>query len=163
MRTITKTVYQYSELDEETKEKARTEYMQNEEFFGGQDAINSLTECLSRFNCHLNDYQIDFLEPYRNSVSIDYAELPTKKEMLQAIKDCEEMKPTGYCSDYNFAQGVKREYRGGERDMRELMLAGMRAWECAVQDDAEHQYTDEYFADFAEANEYEFYANGELI
>lgn len=175
MRTITTTAYQFSELSEGAKEKALEEWRCSDvEYFWGRDALNSLKKFIEHFGGTLSNYSIDFLEPHRNSYRIDLPEDLTKKEILsllnklgtynkKTLKGHGDCKLTGYCMDEECIDGFRKAWFDGERDLLELINAGIHTWEQAVKADYEYQFTGEFFADHAEANGYEFTEEGQRI
>ena len=177
MRTITTTVYTFEELTEDAKEQALQHWNENgaQEYFWGEDALNSLKAGIEHFNCTLSNYSIDFLESNRSSVKIDtpYHE-PDEDELDELIESSGSYNPetfkglgdcklTGYCMDEDFLDGVRIAYKNGETDLEELMMEGYSQWHEAVTRDYEYHFTMEFFADHAEANEMEFEEDGTII
>jgi hypothetical protein len=175
MRTIEKNIYKFSELSEEAKEKAISKYMENESYFWGDEAIRSLEEFINHFCGKLNDYGIYWLEPYRNNIRFELSEGKfTDGELRQVIESMGSYDPktlkgngdckfTGYIMDEALTDGARKAYFNGERDIRELIEAGIKEWQRATQADAEYQYSSAHFTELCEANGYEFYENGTLF
>jgi hypothetical protein len=74
-----------------------------------------------------------------------------------------ECKFTGYCMDENAADGARKAFFNGERELKEILLAGFENWHKAVTADCEYQLSKKGFAEHCEANNYEFTEDGELI
>ncbi len=175
MRTIEVNIYQFSELSEEVKEKALNKWAANENYFWGDDAIRSLEKFISHFCGKLNDYSIDWLEPYRNNIRFELSEgAYTKEELKQVIEDMGSYNPetlggngdckfTGVCFDEDLCDGARKAYFSGERNIRELIEAGIKEWEISTQKDAEYQFSIEGFAEHCEANDYEFNESGNMV
>ena len=177
MRTIETTVYRYSELNEEAKENALEAWGRMQSEFGynwSNEAIDSLGKGIEFLNGYMSNYSIDFLEPYRNEVSFtcnddeDQEELyllimsmgTYNKDILKGDGEC---LLTGFCVDENFFDGVRIAYFQGERDKRELILAGISELEVACRKDCEYQFTEEALIEADECNDYEYTEEGELI
>jgi hypothetical protein len=178
MRTITTTVYNFSELSEDAKETALQEWTEQEaaqEYSWSQEAIESLKAGIEHFGCALASYSIDFANSAYSDIAVDTPwNEPTEDEIkdmiesagsynpetLKGLGDC---KLTGYCMDENFLDGVRSDFYNGERDLKELMLSGYNNWHEAATNDYESQFTMEYFSEHAEANEYEFTEDGKRI
>lgn len=171
-------VYKFDELSDQAKEHAIDKYNQGE-YFWGDDAMASLKAFLNHFNCNLKDWSIDFLEPYRNNIKIAYPD-PEEDEALyedeildllnqlgsydpETLRGNGDCKLTGYCMDESLIDGFRKAWFGGERDLKELIEAGISQWEIDVRVDAEYQYSEEGFKDLCEANDYEFTEDGEMI
>ena len=135
--------------------------------------MKSLKKFLEHFECILRDWEIDFLEPYRNTYRISYADLDEDeiksllddlgtydKDTLKGHGDC---KLTGYCSDEDLIDGFRIAWHKGVRDLEELIHAGIQSWQKAAQADAEYQYSEEGYKDLCEANDYEFYEDGRFF
>lgn len=176
MRTLEIQVYKFSELSEDAQRKA-AEKNASGEYSWSHEAIESVKMFVKYFNSEIRNYSFDFLEPYRNSFTInipEYMEELTEKELedyimgmgsydkdtLKGHGDC---KFTGYCMDEELADGARAAYFKGERDVKELIIEGISQWEIAVRSDYEYQFSVEYMADIAEANEWEFTEDGEII
>ena len=176
MREKTITVYKYSELSDKAKETAMYNFQQHEGYPWGDDALESLKKGIEHFGCSLSDYSIDWLEPYRNSVSIAYphqdVEEKDLKEMIfgmgsynpDTLKGLGDCVFTGYCADEGFADGVREAYiRNHKRNLKELLLAGVAEWEIACRKDAEWQMSEEAFIENADTNEWEFHEDGSMV
>lgn len=175
MQTVTKTynVYSFDELSEKAKQKAINDYMNDESYFWGNDAIKSIEALAYKFNAQLKDYSIDWLVKCRSSWSFDVPydmdedELKRiinslgeyNKETLKGLGECV---LTGTCFDEDAIDGLRKAYFKGERDINELLMSAMNSLYDACQYDYEQQWTEEYFSEFAEANGYQFLENGEL-
>lgn len=177
MRTITKNVYQFSELSDEAKQTALEKNAETEEYFWGRDAITSLEKFAEHFNCTLKNYQIDWTEKYRNEVKFDvpeYVQDWTEKELKaqilsmgkfnkKTLKGIGECKFTGVCFDEDAADGAREAFFKGERDIKEILYAGYESWYKSCNADYEYQLSEEGYAEHCEANDYEFYEDGEMI
>lgn len=169
MRTIEVKLYQFSELSEKAKEKAVEENASTQEYFWADDQIKSLQKFAEHFGAKLLKYEIDWLN---NSYSFATFETPdephTAKELralivdmgtydkktLQGFGDC---KFTGYCGDEDAADGARKAFFAGERDLNEILQAGFKTWFKAAVADFEYQLSEKGFEEYCEGNEIEFH------
>ena len=178
MKTIKINLYKYSELPtEDAKERARNWFTTEMEYSWANEAIESMKAFLEKFHCSLNDYSINFLEPFRNDFSISYPKFLRSSEKIcfieSVLKDLGSFNPetlkrngdcklTGMCFDENLIEGLRIEFSKGETDMQELIQAGLSEWEECVRKDYEFQFTEEYLKEVFAANEYEFNEDGSI-
>ena len=175
MKTKTINLYSFSELSEEAKRKALESWgNDNMKYFWGDDAIKSLLKFVEHFNGSLTNYQIDFLEPACNSYKLSIPENMPEKDIFDLLNELGsynkktlrgegECKLTGYCMDEELIDGFRKSWFSGERDLRELINAGISQWEITVRKDYEFEFTMEFFADHADVNGLEFDEEGNLI
>ena len=165
MRTITKTLYKFNELSEDAQEKALMHYQASgEQYHWADEALQSLKEFADALNVRLANYEIDWLGgtcPSFATTDNDEHALDAE-DAQQVIKNGQDAKWTGYCADCACADGFKEAWEAGEREASELFQAGFATWLKDTQADAEHQFSYEGYADFADANELEFYEDGTL-
>ena len=176
MRTITLKAYQFSELSEDAKEKAVKNYIESnydQEYFWGNDAVKSLEGFIEHMGGSLVNYNIDFLEPYRNNIRFSIDPVNKKelrglimsmgeynKKTLKGLGDC---KFTGYCMDEDAADGAREAFLKGETDIEEIILAGIASWEIAVRKDAEYQFSEEFAISELNEGDQEFTEEGDTI
>lgn len=172
MRTIEKTLYQFSELSEKAQERAVEQNSYNQEYFWNNDALKSLEKFAEHFGATLKRYEIDWQEPGRSFAKFETPDEPHTakelraliksmgtydKETLRGLGDC---KFTGFCMDEDAADGARIAYHNGERDLGELLQAGFQSWHKAATADYEHQLSKEGFEETCESNEWEFNEDG---
>lgn len=172
MKTKTIKLYEFNELSEKAKQTALDTWSEGREYFGSSDAINSLQKFAEHFNCELKNYSIDFLNSSPSSVSFDCPDdQPTKTELKKLItsmgsynretfKGHGDCKFTGYCLDEDAADGARLAFFAGERNLKEILMAGYKSWYKAANADAEHQFSIEGFAEHCEGNDYIFDETG---
>lgn len=173
MRTIRTKVYQFSELSKKAQETAVENNACNAEYFWSDDAIKSLEKFAKHFGAKLQNYEIDWTGSYSYSfarfdtedINLTEDELKERikamgsynKKTLRGDGDC---KFTGYSMDEDAADGARKEYFKGERDIEKILQAGFDTWLKAGKADYECQLSHEQYAEHCEANEYEFKADG---
>ena len=176
MRTIEKRVFTFDELSDEAREKALQNYAQDGEYFWSDDVMNSIKKGLLHFGYALKNWDIDFSNVNQSSWRVDAPDEDVEDEECfdvdvenmgsydpETLKGYGDCKFTGVCFDEDFADGVRKEWKDGERNIRELMNAGVYSCLHAAQKDYEHQYSEEGYAEHCEANGYEFYEDGSMF
>jgi len=174
MKTKTINLYEFSELSDEAKQTALNNNANTSEYFWGDDAIKSLEKFMEHFNCSLTRYSIDWFEKYRNEIKIDipdYMENISVKELRGYIKSMGKFNPktkrglgeckfTGYCADEDAADGARKAFFGGERNLYDILYAGYKEWYRVANTDYEFQLSEEGFSEHCDANDYEFNEDG---
>lgn len=173
MRTIERAVYKYDELSDDAKEYARQKFNESEPYHWGDDAIESIEALARHFSGSVKDYELDWLEPGRCSgFTFSMPDMPAKeiKERLAQLgsynkrtgKGHGDCKLTGVFTDEECIDGFRSAWRGGERDLSNLMHAAGEHLQSACMKDYEYQLSEEAFRETCEANGYEFYENGDM-
>ena len=178
MRTLQTTIYKFNELPEEGKEKAIERFRQTEYEHGynwSDDSVSSVLKFAEHFGCSIERWSFDFAEPHRNEYRIDTPYQEWEEDEVQQALDAlgtydpktlrgnGECKLTGMCFDEDCIDGFRIEWYKGERDIEELIRAGIQTWETSVQNDWEHQVSDEGITESIECNEYEFTEDGKMV
>jgi hypothetical protein len=172
MRRKTITVYNFGELSKEAKDNARNEYFSD--YNWSKEAKESLTALAKHFSCTIKNYSCCW-----DNSGHSYCKFNTDgefteeelKELIEALGEYSkeslrgngECKLTGFGSDEDAIDGLRKAYLEGERDLEKLLQAGFRSWLKACQEDYENQLSDESIAETCEANDYEFNENGKII
>lgn len=164
--TTTRTLYRYHELPtERAKERALDELRQLVDYGWHDEERHSLKQFLA---------DVTGRTPGRLSIELD-SPSQSAGEIMRNIEgghgsvrgltlaciDREAM-PTGYCADSNYRCPFYDEFkRTGSAwlALEHAIAEGLRAWAA----DVEACQSDEYLADYADANEYEFAEDGEWI
>lgn len=166
--TTTRTLYRYHELPtERAKERALdalrqiTEYGWNAE--ERQSLEQFLTDVTGRSYAPNRNLPIDIGRPSQSAREIrnTFCDHSTVRDLRLKSFDREAM-PTGYCADSNYRYPFYDEFkRTGSAwlALEHAIAEGLRAWAA----DVEACQSGEYLADRADANEYEFTEDGELI
>lgn len=183
MRTIRIKLYKFSELGKEAKEKALENWRYNNEYFWADDAIKSLEKFAEHFDSKLKDYSIDwnnahgcsvkFETPYSSDEIYEVGDFFGKNWLRDRIKAMGtynkktlrgdgECVFTGVCFDEDAADGARKAYYEGSRDLENILMAGYETWIKSCVSDYEYQQTEEFYADHADANNYEFTKDGKL-
>ena len=176
MRTVTTTfnVYEYGELLDRAKERARQDHVEAVGYARGEEAMDSIKALALHFGGKMVDWSIDWGNASRSSAEFSMPEMAEKeireklktlgsfnKRTLKGRGDC---KLTGVSFDESAIDGFRWAFhRRNERDLNLLMQAGFESWLKDVQSDFEYQYSDEGLKENSEANGYEYTQEGKLI
>jgi len=172
MKTITLTVYPFSELDEKGKARAKQDHQSIWGYSWSKDALMSLAKLAQHFGGKLVNYEIDWFNCSPSFATFDMPDL-TKQEIRGAISKLGsynrrtgrgdgECVLTGYCGDEDAIDGLRAAFRRGVTDLPELMQAAFKTWLHASQVDCEGQYSDDQFGETCDSNGYLFFANGKI-
>jgi len=156
MRTIEKTVYMFSELSDDAKEKARDWWRSCDEGDVWRDEyIGSVKAFCDHFGVTLKDYSVGAWS------SIDYTH-DAENSNFRGVKlrsiDRDAM-PTGFCADCDLWVTFYDEFKRTGAALQAFDVAvhaGFKAW----RDDAEGRQSDECIDEIMELNEYEFDEEG---
>jgi hypothetical protein len=173
MKTITQKVYEFTELSEKGKERARQDQEQAFGYPWADEALESLQKLAAHFGGKLTKYEIDFFDGSPSYARFDMPDGLNKDEikaLLDKLGDYDEAtgrgygecELTGFCADSDAVDGFRTEFLQGATDLNDLMQAAFKTWIKAAQNDCDGIYSDEGMADTCEANEYYFFENGEL-
>lgn len=156
MRTIVDTinVYKFSELSDKAKQRAKDLASANIGYAWADEAMSSLNTLAYHFGGVVSDYSIDWFGGSHSYAKfrmpeLDKAEIAARLAELgsynpETLKGDGECKLTGFCADDDAIDGFRIAFAEGEAD-------------------CEDQYSDEQFGETCDANEYEFYENGNRL
>lgn len=168
MRTIQTTVYQFGELNDEAKGKARAWYREGRSLFWDgeyQDTLNAFCSALGiKWDCcDIDRMDIRYrIQQDENILELSYVRL---WKWLQAQSFVSKLKTdcpfTGFCADEDILQPL-REFleRPTKTTLQELIGDCLYSWLKAYCADVEYQNSDEAVDSNILANEYEFTKDG---
>lgn len=175
MKTKTCTVYSFSELSADAKQRAKDEHAEANGFVWAKDYLRSLKALAEHFGGKLTNWQIDWFGcsystadfKMPDDTETDAASIASKLAELGAFDpatlrgrgDC---KLTGFCADEAAIDGFRIAWHAGERELNELMRAAFHEWLENAHTDCAGQYEDEVFAEVCEVNGYQFTEDGTL-
>ena len=176
--------YQFNELSDEAKEKAIENFTYDMEYFGSDEALESIKQGLSHFDASLHDYSIDWLNANGSHFKISMNE---DIELLSFVrlwkyinqnyhnyycKYDKKIKPllsgncpfTGVFLDEEFLDEI-REFmnKPDHRTFKDLLYNAVQNVLQEAERDFEHQQSEEYLLEHFNANEYEFDEYGNMI
>ena len=174
MRKISVPIYKFSELSDKAKQKAKDDYAAIFGYNWSEEALESLKALASHFDGSLKDYSIDWFGGSYSYAKFDIPDEMTKTEIKKRLKqlgsynkktlkghgDC---KLTGVFTDEAAIDGFREAFHEGETDLQKLLEEAFDSLLKECQKDCEASYEDEQFSETCEANDWEFYENGELV
>lgn len=173
MRTIERTVYKFSELSDKAKQKAKDDHAAAYGMAWSKEYFDSLEALAAKLGGKLSNYEVDVWDTYPSWAKFEMPDMDEKdirdilktlgsynKKTLRGNGDCV---LTGYCGDEDAIDGFRRAFHAGERDLNKLMEAAFNTWIKAVHDECKGEYEDAQFSEISDANDYEYYENGELV
>lgn len=143
MRTETVTIYRYSELSEEAKERAYKEWTPDYPF--EDDNRRTLEAFCDAFGIRMKGEG-------------DWEAYDDNGDIRRGI---EAFEPTGFYLDDIILGPAKQPTEG--KVFGDVIEECLTAFFSACCQDVEYTQSQEYFAEFAENNEFEFYENGICI
>jgi hypothetical protein len=160
MRTVEMAIYQYSELSDSAKLRAKEWYCEGLEYHWWNDAIKSVNGFCDLFGVTVRDYSIG---------AFNYSWIETNasnehfrgwdKAMINALKD---KNISGYYLDEVLTDALIEMYALNADAKASFNYAIDKAVK-SIRDDWEYQYSDEAVSEMMEANQYEFDEHGKRI
>lgn len=153
MRLATYKIYQFNELNDEAKEKARDWYRQFP-FDWCSESLASINYFCDCFGIKLTAYEIDLHSYFYRTMADNshFKGLSFKRVQSLDLSD-------GYC----IGEGLKINFLDKFKE-----LGALKAFDYAIneafkewREDLRYQSSDEYIDEVISGNNYEFYANGE--
>jgi len=158
MQVVELQIFQFHELDEQAKQKAREWYRQDMDFNWNDESQDSINAFCDHFRVKLINWSI---APY---CSPDYhADYFNSHFRGMKLKDFNrDHMPTGYCLDADLWESFYDEFKK-TGDAKHAFEQALEAALCAVQRDIEYHYSDEAVDESLRINEYEFNSNGSIF
>lgn len=147
MKTTTINLYQFSELSEQAKKRAKDDHRSACGYSWASEALDSMKAFYDKLGVKILDYCIYWESNYNSSIKLDYYDPDEVVEQVKGIGDL-----TGVCFDIPLIEGAK------DGNLLNAFYALMKY--CA--DDYEAQYEDEEFSDMSDANDYWYTEDGKL-
>ncbi len=173
MKTIQIKLYSFNELSKDAQKKAIENIREDiTEYHHDREALNSLEKFASHFNSQLKNWGIDFFNYNPSFATFSEVEEIEENELKELIMQMGEFNPdtlkglgdckfTGVCFDEDAADGARKAFFNGERDINEILQAGFDSWLKSVHADTDFLTSDEGIKEEIEANEYDFTEDGE--
>lgn len=173
MKTTTINLYKLNELPEDVQEKVISNWRYNDEFYNGQEIVESLKAFCDYFGIKLKDYSLGGRGEY---IHIDSSLDPDIEDMeyirlykylvnnynLQDIAD--RCLISGMCYDYDLLKPLldftKRPVKGYNLD--DLFKLCIESIISVYNEELDYWYSEESIKEDIEANDYDFTENGEL-
>ena len=155
MKTIELTIYTIDELSDTAKNKAIENHRQNMFFDWMDESRESVITFCDFFGVKLLNYRVGPYEPIDFNTDASNGNFRGLK--LKNINP--EYMPTGYCLDNDLWMTFYEEFKrtgNAKEAFNDALYAGFKAWRA----DLEDQLSDDYIADFFDANGFQFTAEG---
>lgn len=157
MRTIEKTIYKFDELSDSAKERARGWYRSGLDYPWWDEVKSSLSSFCDEFGISVLDYSIG--DSRRAFIKTDAS--PSNFRGLKLSQFDREAMPTGFCFDCALRYSFADEWKKTSDPFYAFGIA-LESFLREVENDIEHQYSDEAVEESILANGYEFDENGSL-
>ena len=155
MRTETIEVFQFIELSDDAKEKAREWWRSYADFFGCDDGLDSIKTFCNHFGVRLKTWNV---APYENpNYSAEYFNSHFRGLKLKDFK--RDHMPTGYYLDCDLWVTFYDQFKATGSAKKAFDDALWKGF-IALRNDMESQLSDEYIDEHLEMNEYEFTEEG---
>jgi hypothetical protein len=155
MRTETIEVFQFDELSDDAKEKARYWSRSNVDFFWCEEGIDSIKTFCNHFGVRLTTWNV---APYANpDYSAEYFNSHFRGMKLKDFK--RDYMPTGYCLDYDLWMTFYDQFKATGSAKKAFDDALWKGF-IGLRNDMENQLSDEYIDEHLIINEYEFTEDG---
>lgn len=151
-------IYRYSELSEEAKEVAYKEWTPDYAFEA--DNRRTLEAFCDAFGIEVYGYEYDsYCHSFQWRAKNEGDEEITGEELKEYVRHRSSLfEPTGFYLDGVILGPAKLPTEG--KDLGDVVNECLKAFFEACSEDVKYSQSQEYFADFAENNEFEFYSNG---
>lgn len=174
MRDVTLKVYRFAELNQRAKNRAKQDYQAVHGYMHADEMMLSIQALAKHFGGTMCDWSIDWFNTLYSHATFkmpcdwDHNEIAERLDELgeynpETLKGTGECKLTGYCGDEYAIDGFRKSFFDGEDDIDSLMEAAFRSWLEAGQSDCDAGYEDDEFAQHCDANDMEFYEDGEAF
>jgi hypothetical protein len=158
MKEVKIKVYEYNELDNDTKEKIIQNWRIDDEFYYGQDIVETLKAFCNHFNITLMVYSLGGYDSY---IRIDQDTIPTNKKDLKISKKfLNSYALTGVCFDYDILEPLTYSFKG--KTPHVIVDECLNALIECYEKELEHWYSAECIEIEIEMNDYDFLKNGDV-
>ena len=154
MRDILLKVYNFDELQDEAKEKAREWWRGFDNFAWDDESIKSISAFVNHFGVKLDGYEVD-------AWRYDYR-VNAENEHFRGMKLADfkrDYMPTGYCLDCYIWEAFFDTFKA-TGDAKQAFYAGLDAGFKGWRDDIAYQLSDEAVDETLIINDYEFLEDG---
>lgn len=160
MRTITKEIqlYQYAELSDEAKERAK-QWRNQDGHAWGAESMASFEAFAAQFGAKVTDWEYGAFDVA--NISTDATPTNFRGFTLAQARALPEYL-TGYCLDATLHEVFVRQFK----QTGDAFHAFNKAMDAGIKEaraDWEHQFSDEYMQNACDVNEYEFTADGRIV
>jgi hypothetical protein len=158
MRTIEKTIYLFSELDDKTKERDREWWRNGMDFSWNDESRHSITTFCEHFGARLTEWSVGPYSPFHWKTNAE----PSNFRRVKIRDFKRDHMPTGYSLDCDLWMTFYDEFKR-TGDAKYAYEQAIEAAFIAWRNDMEWQMSDEYIDETIEGNEYEFDEHGNHV
>lgn len=160
MELIEIQVFDYKELDEQAKEKAR-DWFSSGGYVWTDEGIDSIKAFCEHYGIELKDYS---LSPYSYSYIKTNAENHHFRGIkLKQVEKEKDLMPTGYCVDCDLFITMYESMKENGGNAFQAFLDAIEAGKKALIADMEYQDSEEYISEMMQVNGYRFTEWGEIF
>lgn len=155
MEVIELEIFNFDELDEAAKEKAREWYLDGMDYPWFSESVDSIRAFCNHFNVALLDWQI-------GSYGNDYIKTNAQNSNFRGVKLADidrEYMPTGFCLDCDLWHEFHDQFKR-TGDAKYSFEQALESALSAIRRDIDYQYTDESVDENIRINEYQFLKSG---
>lgn len=155
MKTLQINVYEFSELSDKAKEKAREWFRDGQEWAYMDESLDSIKAFCTCFGVKLTDYEISGYGHCSYSTNAENQHF----RGLKLKKFDRDYMPTGYCLDCALWETFYDQFKATGsvyKAFNAALDAGFKTWT----NDLEYQLSNEFIDDAIIANEYTFTVDG---
>ena len=157
MKTATINLYQFNELSDDAKERAREWWRDSLDYPWWKESEGSFKAFCDHFGVKIKDYSIGAYEPCYLDTDAENAHF----RGIRLAAFTRDAMPTGYCLDCALWQTFYDEFKRTGSALKAFNEA-IEAAVKEVRDDMEYQYSDESTDEMLTINEYEFTEDGKI-
>jgi len=153
-------VYNYGELSDCSKERARAKFLENSDFYWWSDCEKAIKSFCDHFGVGKLDYSIGAFCPSWIDTNADNSHFKGLK--LKDFKDADKLAKTGYCEELNMFDEFYSHWKETGSPLlafKHALNAGCRS----IQKDMEYHQSDEFAEEMIIANDYQFTEDGEFF
>lgn len=158
METVELTVFEFDELDEAAKERARAWYRNGLEYPWFSESIDSIRAFADHFGSRVLDWSIG--ERGRDYVKTDISPEHFRGTKLRSVSP--DYMPTGYCLDADLWGTFHAEWKRTSDPMYAFEQA-IEAALSAIASDIEHHFSNEGVDESIRINDYRFTEQGKIF
>lgn len=159
MRTIEQTIFNYSELEDSAKERAR-EWFSSGGYTWIDEGLDSVRAFCAHYGVKITDYD---LSPYSySSIDTNVENCHVRGVTLKQVEKEKDLMPTGYCLDCDLFITMFESMRDNGGNALQAFKDAIEAGKKAIIAEMEYQDSDEYITEMMEANNYELDESGRI-
>jgi hypothetical protein len=157
MKTATINLYQFNELSDEAKERAREWWRTGSDYPWWKDSMDSITAFCNHFGVSVKHYEIGLC-------TYSYLKTDAENAHFRGVRlaDCtRDAMPTGYCLDCTLWETFYDSFKASG-SAKVAFEAAIDAAVASIEKDLEYHESDECIDELLTINEYDFTEDGRI-